>query len=181
MNLELVEYGIKQEDVDIRIHVSFVTNKVYLYKREDMLRIIDRYPIRSAFQKINRLKRETARGHIVPVCVDEIIEIEMPLQIAQKHKCNWIDDETRKGKCALNIVMEMIEMGVIQRQCNEFFQLEANDERDYEMQLKGNDIILTSRLPSIQVKCDYNAGPKAEGGTGNLFIQTHECNPLQKH
>ena len=29
----------------------------------------------------------------------------------------------------------------------------------------------------IQVKCDYDAGP---GGTGNLFLQTAECNPLKQ-
>jgi hypothetical protein len=47
---------------------------------------------------------------------------------------------------------------------------------DWEFQVRGVDLVLARRV-TIQVKCDYNAG---NAGTGNLYIQTKECN-LFKH
>ena len=42
------------------------------------------------------------------------------------------------------------------------------------------DLLVTASL-RIQVKCDYRGGPRELGGSGNLFLQTHECNPLRRH
>jgi len=46
------------------------------------------------------------------------------------------------------------------------------------LQVKGVDIQVSI---NIQVKCDYNGGPKERGGTGNLFLQVAECNPFKQY
>jgi hypothetical protein len=48
------------------------------------------------------------------------------------------------------------------------------------MQIDGSDIVVSNRV-HIQVKCDFDAGQKLLGGTGNLFIQESECNPFRFH
>ena len=48
---------------------------------------------------------------------------------------------------------------------------------EVDMQLNGSDLEIM-HAKSIQVKCDWNAGHKELGGTGNLFLQVEECNPL---
>lgn len=49
-----------------------------------------------------------------------------------------------------------------------------------KLQYEGLDIIIGLGA-RIQVKCDFAGGERALGGTGNLFIQTQECNPHRKH
>lgn len=49
---------------------------------------------------------------------------------------------------------------------------------DKELDIRGTDIIVSARR-HIQVKYNAPAYLQEEGGTGNLFVQTHECNPLK--
>lgn len=177
-NTELVDYGIEQEDVDVRIHVGFQTQKVFIYWREDVIEIMNSYQTRSAYQG----NIETARGRIVPYDnIPNICFVEIPMNILMGNWCEQKDDETKKGKCALTIVRMMIENGELQRGCPQFFGLMSQDVNDLDMQIKGTDIIVTANCPTIQVKCDWKAGPKDAGGTGNLYIQAQECNPHGKH
>ncbi len=48
------------------------------------------------------------------------------------------------------------------------------------MQIRGVDIVVRGQW-RIQVKCDYDAGRGKDGsGTGNLFLQVAERNPLKR-
>jgi hypothetical protein len=76
-----------------------------------------------------------------------------------------------KGQKAVYVVHEMLKRGLIPIKQN----IETITEQD--MQISGTDIIVHSNI-RIQVKCDWKAGTKELGGTGNLFIQTAECNPF---
>jgi len=48
---------------------------------------------------------------------------------------------------------------------------------DREIDIQGTDIIIQAQR-RIQVKYDWLACPE---GTNNVFIQTHECNPLKQY
>jgi hypothetical protein len=50
------------------------------------------------------------------------------------------------------------------------------------VQIDGDDIVVLTgaNRVHIQVKCDYPGGDKALGGTGNLYLQVAERNPLKK-
>ena len=52
--------------------------------------------------------------------------------------------------------------------------------KEMDLQINGVDIVINMNT-KIQVKCDYRGGPKAYGGTGNLYLQVRECNPFGKH
>lgn len=177
-NIKLVDHGIEQEEVDIRIHVSFQTRMLFIYWREDVIEIMNSYRMRSAYQG----DIETARGRIVPYDkIPDICMADIPLDVLIENWCEEKADESIKGKCALAIVRTMIENGELQRNCPQFFGLMSEDVNDLDMQIKGRDIIVTANCPTIQVKCDWKAGPKDNGGTGNLYIQIQECNPHGKH
>ena len=57
--------------------------------------------------------------------------------------------------------------------------VDAAEEDRENIQLKGMDIVLFCRK-RIQVKCDYRSGDRPLG-TGNLFIQKAERNPLKRY
>jgi hypothetical protein len=48
------------------------------------------------------------------------------------------------------------------------------------MQFEGLDIVVATRV-RIQVKLDFRGGERELGGTGNLFLQTAECNPTRSY
>jgi len=48
------------------------------------------------------------------------------------------------------------------------------------MQISGIDVTMQDNM-KIQVKMDYNGGDKRLGGTGNLYLQTAECNPYRRY
>lgn len=185
-NTELVQYGIHEEEVDLRMHVGFEVGILYVYEREKAIEILHHHPVRSAYQVVNGQQVETARGYIIPVdwslfSIYGLMSIEIPSRILEKYKCRGQDDESLKGKRALGVVQDMLQEGRIQLYMPKHFKITAKPENDLEMQIKGRDILYVPDFPSMQVKCDYRAGDRAKGGTGNLYIQTHECNPHGKH
>ena len=174
-NTKLVQYGIYEEVVDLRIHVGFLVGEVFIYEREKMLVGLDKYRVVSAYQS----GIETARGHLVPV--DGIVSVPIPPDILENNKCNEKTDEGTKGANALAVVQEMLQSRVIQHAMPEYFKVSAEPVKDLKLQIEGRDIVLIENFPSMQVKCDYRAGSRSKGGTGNVFVQTHECNPFGKH
>ena len=62
----------------------------------------------------------------------------------------------------------------------------ADNVREIDVQLLGGDVIIKPNAIRkdeivIQVKCDYDGGERELGGTGNLFLQVAESNPLGIH
>jgi hypothetical protein len=58
------------------------------------------------------------------------------------------------------------------------FWLDAAEDKRENVQIQGTDIVVFCRK-KVQVKCDYAAGDKPNG-TGNLFLQRAERNPLRR-
>ena len=84
------------------------------------------------------------------------------------------DSTGAKGDKAVKIVSGLIRRGMFP------FYLEGIEVGDYDLQIEGLDIIVSMNA-RIQVKCDYRGGPRWHGGTGNLFLQVAECNPLNEY
>lgn len=167
---ELYEYGIQTEDSDIRAHVSVVSGKVYVFptKPAVALCLSGRYPARQAWQP--GISYPTAKGYIVPWRdIPNIVPVAAS-RFIKEQKFSNSDSTTLKGEKASNVVERLIRLG--------WFPLAVMPivSQETELQRSGIDIIVHGTW-RIQVKCDYNSG---EGGTGNLFLQVAERNPLDK-
>lgn len=77
-----------------------------------------------------------------------------------------------KGLLATNIVVALLRRNLIALP----FSIDVTDDK--ALQISGTDILIHSKV-RLQVKCDFNAGDRRLGGTGNLFLQTEECNPYR--
>ena len=163
----LVEHGIFCEKSDIRAHVS--NRIVYVFKTRLVVKTISENRYRSVFAKQPGVKYATARGFLVPpkdipgcqLCRHE------PWPYWSYFDAKW--DTSRKGRWAVCCVTDMIERGRFP------LWLPAKQTRDIQLDRAGTDIVVAADK-RIQVKCDYPASK-----TGNLYIQTHEINPLNKH
>ena len=80
-----------------------------------------------------------------------------------------------KGRKATLLIKGMIRDGMFPMPAIPLEQL------DRALQIDGEDIVawISGRRIRIQVKCDYAGGEESLGGTGNLFLQTAELNPLK--
>lgn len=175
-NVKLVRYGIGEEESDYRVHVCFVEGYVYVFPTEDANLLIKTFGFvnRPAYQTSqNGKKIKTAKGYPVPVesikSCGHLQRVKIPNDISEKYPI-WKDDrEDIKGKQAEKIVEAMCKKGLISVKPE--MERTSSDE-----QKKGQDF---KSKPSIwQVKCDYKGGST---GTGNLYIQTEECNPFGLH
>lgn len=168
---ELVDYGILQEVSDYRCHVCFGEGNVYIYRTEAGKKAIASgwYEERSATQE--GIEGVTARGYPVPVDeIDGIRCVEIPVVCLRHLPITPKSPTTEKGKIAALTVTFMLRNGLLP------LEIGAKDVGDQKMQVEGVDILVNSAF-RIQVKCDWNGGRR---GTGNLFLQTAECNPLRR-
>lgn len=170
----LFEYGIQTENSDIRAHVSVVNKTVYVFPTKNGIRTIAEHPecvSRPAFQP--GVNGETARGF--PVSVEWIEDLR------RRKFQSWEGWEmfserlstTQKGKLAVSCVVEIMKRGLFP------FWIDVSESNRENVQLKGTDILVFCRK-RIQVKCDFRGGDRPLG-TGNLFLQHAERNPLTMH
>ena len=95
--------------------------------------------------------------------------------------CTEKEDTSQKGAKAEKLIVQMIINGLFPIP-NQASKITEND-----LQVSGGDIFIKPNLLThddgilIQVKCDYRGGERHLGGTGNLFLQISEINPLRKH
>lgn len=169
-NTQLVEYGIRQEKSDIRAHVSVDTNSVYVYGTSEGIEAINTGEHRKAPAYTGSMI--TAEGYLVPPdAIKGCKRIPIPPGLMSFNKT---DSTSAKGDKAVRVVMQMIKDRLIP------IALDVSDITDEMMQIEGTDIIVQATA-RVQVKCDWRAGHRELGGTGNLFIQIAECNPLRSH
>jgi hypothetical protein len=110
---------------------------------------------------------------VPPQDIKECKGIVIPERWIQEVGFKKNDTPTEKGNKAIEIVMKLLKGG--------WFPLSLFPQviTDMDMQIEGTDLIVRAER-RIQVKCDYDGGPKTYGGTGNLFLQIAECNPFQQ-
>lgn len=169
-NTTLVGYGIQNEQSDIRAHVSVSTRRVYVFDTSTGRELAEsgQYPEGTAYTG----RIITGVGALVPPRdIEGLKAIPIPDDIWVKYEISKFDNTGIKGNKAVMIVSDMLKCGLIS------IGLRVDQITDETLQIEGLDIIVTAKV-RIQVKCDYRAGPREWGGTGNLFLQVAECNPL---
>lgn len=170
----LIDYGIQNEESDIRIHVSVKTRSIYVYRTKDGLAAINKrnYPVKPAYQG----EILTAKGYLVPPeDIGGCLRIPIPpltFYKAKFPKVKWSGSTSSKGRSAVSVVKQMLKDKLIPIKIN------ITEVNDLDMQIKGIDITVKTEI-KIQVKCDWSAGPKNLGGTGNLYLQIAESNPYK--
>lgn len=171
-NRTLVEHGILNEESDYRVHVCVDVRRIYVFPTKagaDAVRS-GRYRERSVYDE----RVETARGFLVPPLeiadVDEIILPDDVVEMVGFSRSDSTPDKGRKAERAFSICMER---GLVR------LPVRQAPVRDRETQLRGLDVVVSMGW-AIEVKCDYYGGPRELGGSGSLYLQTHECNPRRQ-
>ena len=171
MNQKLFEHGIMQDESDYRIHVGFRVGAIYVFPTESGKAAVrsGKYPVKYAGQQGTSLTTSQA---IIPSWRElrGVKEIKIPDGLLQAANCKKSESTSIKGKKAVMIVQAMHQMGLIP------IRFTITEIKSESMQIKGVD--MATKPITLQVKCDFECGDKSKGGTGNLYLETHECNPL---
>ena len=172
-NKQLIEYGIQTENSDYRVHVGYKTQHIFVFPTKNGQKEVAKFNNQNKRPVSIDGKIVTAKGYPIPInLIDGMQSIFIPHDIYQKYVIYPDMSTTTKGQLAVQITFDMLNQMLIPLPVN------INIKNKKAIQIKGTDIIIDSKL-RIQVKCDFNAGDKKYGGTGNVFLQTDECNPYK--
>ena len=179
-NAELHEYGIQNEKSDMRIHVCPRVRRVYVYPTSAGRESLKKGIHTLGYQ--HQINFPTAEGlRVRPFDIAGFLEIKLPDEaIWDEINFSKSDGTSQKGRKAVKVVLYMAEKKLPPFVSNSKIEV----IRDGLNQRDGVDIIAESSKGGrmrIQVKCDFDGGRRSLGGTGYLYLQTHECNPLSKH
>lgn len=181
MNQDLFDRGIQNEQSDIRVHVCPVAKRVYVYPTACGVRATKtgNYPLRSGHQA--GVDGSTAKGYLVPPFdIEKCVSLTFRLTAWNKVGFQPDDNTSVKGEKAVQLVKGMLKQGLFP------IPFLGKEVTDKDTQIDGADIIVVlggkdRRILRLQVKCDYRGGEEEFGGTGNLFLQISERNPLRRH
>ena len=173
----LTDYGIQNEVSDLRAHVCVAVRKIYVFSTSAGVDCVSsgNFAQKPAYQQVNGTKTLTAMGCVVPVSrIHGLRIMDLPVEWATDKRISKGAGESSKGKAAVGIIKYFILSGSFP------FPLSPHDIGDHDLQISGMDIIvrMTAR---IQVKCDWAGGLPSPPGTGNLYLQVAESNPLGKY
>ena len=169
---DLVDYGIQTEESDYRIHVCFGEGYIYVFQTAEGIEACKsgRYRCVAAHQP--GVNYRTAEGYLVPP--DDLStcqRIRIPSDILIHCRCIRKASTSAKGRAAIQTVKAMTVRGLVP------VPILADEVTEEDMQVKGVDILMVANV-RMQVKCDYDGGIS---GTGNLYLQVRELNPLGLH
>jgi len=170
-NTRLVEYGIQNDKSDFHAHVGCIVRNVFVFKTAEAHALIlsDRYPLKSVSLDGAIV---TAQGYAVPLSHLRAQTVVIPPTIWDKWAIHKNDSTDIKGLRAVSIVRWLLTNGRIA------LPLKSQIVDDISLQIDGQDIVISNSL-RMQVKCDFLAGERNGGGSGNVFLQTKECNPYR--
>jgi hypothetical protein len=181
---KLFNYGIREERSDVRVHVSPVTQRLYVFPTADVQKLLnergEEFREVPAYQ--DGIDYATATGLLVPW--NQIPNI----RVVRVPKEWWADGyfqahhtTTTKGQRAVQLVTRGLEEGYIPLPFNGKGAFNGITEpTNVVVQRDGSDVIVCGRL-RIQVKCDWLAGPKELNGSGHIFLQLTELNPRKRY
>ena len=166
----LHNYGIQNEESDLRAHVSVCNATVYTFLPSDAMDAINAHPEiqpRQAYQ--SGVNFATANGYPMPIkYIHGIQAIKIPQHVFMDANFMQSDNTSAKGSKAVFCITEMLKRNLIP------FAFNIEEVPDRKMQISGTDILISAKY-KIQVKCDWRVGE-----TGNVYLQTQECNPLKR-
>ena len=187
-NTKLVEYGIQNEESDLRAHVCPLAKVVYIYPTASGAEIAQSCLDGTANYPLKQVRTGhiiTAEGYIVPwQDIAQIVEINVPDVTWNHLSLDQIGlTTTQKGQRAARLVKDMINRGVFPLSLLQI-ELDGAEVKDKDIQIQGADIIITiAKQVVVQVKCDLRGGNGCgvNNCTGNLFLQVRECNPFKQY
>lgn len=169
---ELFQYGIQTEGSDIRAHVCVENRAIYVFPTRNGVDAITRIrpPLRFAGQP----------GVVGPTAEGWLVRVEDIADLRRLRFTSWNGwtqfrrtlSTSDKGSLAVKCVVAAMKIGRFP------FWLDATEDERQNVQIKGTDIVVFCRK-KIQVKCDYSGGDRPKG-SGNLFLQRAERNPLKR-
>jgi hypothetical protein len=172
-NTRLVPYGIQTERSDLRAHVCILARALYVYPTRCGVACLSDPRWREVPAKTGALV--TAMGRLVPpTAINECMRVDIPDSLIVHANIQETQSTTEKGTRAMHLVAAMIRDALFP------FPLDPTIITDTNMQFEGLDIVVATRV-RIQVKLDFRGGERELGGTGNLFLQTAECNPTRSY
>lgn len=177
----MIDYGIQNESSHIRAHVCPKVRRVYVYPTECGIAAIDtgKFYLAKGFQP--GIDVATAEGYLVPpFAISKCASVQLNPSVWEHLKFSKDDSTERKGKKAELLIKQMVLNGLLP------IPAIADTVQEIDIQLSGGDVIIKPNAIRkgeiiIQVKCDYDGGERELGGTGNLFLQVAEINPLGIH
>lgn len=172
MEQKLLEYGIQTEKSFQRAHVCYLAGKIYTYKTICGVDAVNsgKYPSRYASQP-GVGGAFTAKGYCVPPGqIEGCRMVPIPRPLMSRYPITQEQSTSKKGSQAVAIVQALMRNGLFP------FFVSPIEVFDHKMQVSGTDIYVEGSF-CVQVKCDLRGG-EGVGCTGNLYLQTHECNPL---
>ena len=173
----MINYGIEQENSDLRAHVCVVNKSVYVYSRRAGIAAIEKGESERVSGYQPGVGHATSEGYLVrPWDIQGCQRVDIPVKLLAAADFREDDSTTNKGVKAAFVVGQMLKMGLFP------LPVEGEDVSDAVLQIQGTDIVvqLSAR---IQVKCDWYGGfknPQVKT-TGFLFLQVAERNPLRRH
>lgn len=171
MSEQLFEYGIHTEHSDVRAHVSVVNRTVYVFQTFRGVEAVERYNPEPLPARQPGVAGITATGW--PIHVSQIEDLRR-LRFDSWNGWEGFKEElstSDKGRRAVSCVIECMRLGRFP------LWLHAEEDDAQSIQIKGTDIVVWCKK-RVQVKCDYRSGDKPLG-TGNLYLQKAERNPLR--
>jgi len=161
--MNLFNYGIQNEQSDLRAHVSVCNSTVYVFPTEAGQDVIKsgKYKARAAYTG----QVQTASGFAIPVGdIRAMKSVKIPNDIFFAARFDERDNTSAKGNKAVFVVSEMIKRGELP------IIATPGEITDKDLQIQGTDILVTAKC-RIQVKCDWRAGQ-----TRNVYLQVAERN-----
>jgi hypothetical protein len=174
---ELFDYGIQSEDSHVRAHVCPTVRRIYVYPTAKGIKALPNGKEAYGYQP--GVEGATAKGNLVkPFNIENCVSLQINDKAWTFINFKEGESTTEKGAKAVKLIVAMIRVGL--------FPLPAGIIIDPNVskaiQIKGDDIYVWTQKSrvKIQVKCDFRGGEKNLGGTGHLYLQTAERNPLKK-
>ncbi len=173
---ELVNYGIQNEESHIRAHVCPRVKRIYVFPTASGIEALKAGEFKVAYQP--GVEGHTGEGKAVPIWrIKRMVSLELNPRTWQIYEFSQDMSTSEKGALAVRLVKALIETAL--------FPLpigggNAADALAQSVEVAGTDIIVTIGASHcrVQVKCDWSGGDAVLGGTGNVFLQTAERNPL---
>jgi hypothetical protein len=173
----LFPYGIQTERSDLRAHVCPVVHRVYVFPTQSGVRALSKGTERLGHQA--SIAQATANGHCVrPFDIERCVALEFNSRAWKAIGFSESDDTSAKGKKAVLLIKKMLKAGLFPLPVASI----VDDGLSESVEIKGADVYawIGKQRVRIQVKCDYRGGEESLGGTGYLYLQTAERNPLRR-
>lgn len=167
--IALREYGILTEQSDIRAHVSVACGIVYVFPTFRGIEAIRRYTPELRLAGQPGVSGPTGQGFLVKT--EWIMDLVRVPFSEPFWPCFDMEMSTsEKGSLAVEVVCFLMGEGKFP------FWLKAGETTNKDLQIRGTDIVVSCKK-RVQVKCDWRGGDRPKG-SGNLFLQKAERNPL---